>query len=657
MALFNKCLTVPPTSSNIVSREGLISALNRGPGMGAVRLGKNHLRWCDACNLPVLEDRECGRCGGPTKAVDVTPPADSRPAFAHNIKVLRATVDAQFGPGCGDALLESGRVVIMNKVPALDRMDEVIIDGEVVGALRYDMGKGWRFIARMGAAHAIAEKITRSLVICDKGAVRFVRDKKNLMAPGVVDADPAIVYGDEVVVLDTDGEAICSGIARMGGQEMVDSAKGLSVKNRWTDRGPRPRPRAGATWEEAFEANTPMLDRRIGRSSRFIRNVIDEHQLPAVVSFSGGKDSLATWILTKEAGLDLPLLFIDTGLEFNETLEYVRRFAETHDLKVIMELDREDTFLRNVSLFGPPGRDHRWCCKTNKLGPTVRAITRHFPDGVLSFIGQRRYESASRAAKPNVWRNPWVPGQVGASPIQEWTQLHVWLLILSRGVEYNTWYDRGLDRIGCFVCPASDMAELELVKEGCDRYADWEDRLRSYAEERGIPKEWIDFDLWRWRDVPESVLNEMSDMLPPARAAEVMEKVRNIDDGLSMTVDEDGVSAILSRKVDMSAAANLANMLGEVVAFEDDFTVIGVEVRSDGCKVINPSADGLEKVHKVMVKADSCVGCGLCITRCPEGALALIEGRVRVDEGRCVHCGDCLDPCPALTFGLSDFEL
>lgn len=74
----------------------------------------------------------------------------------------------------------------------------------------------------------------------------------------------------------------------------------------------------------------------------------------------------------------------------------------------------------------------RWCCKTNKLGPTVRPIMGKFPGGVLSFIGQRRYESEKRSEKPRVWRNPWVPGQVGAAPIQDWTSMHVWLYTFRR---------------------------------------------------------------------------------------------------------------------------------------------------------------------------------------------------------------------------------
>ena len=50
-----------------------------GEPMPAVRLGKNHLRWCDECNLPVLESMECPLCGRPTREVEITPPIENFP--------------------------------------------------------------------------------------------------------------------------------------------------------------------------------------------------------------------------------------------------------------------------------------------------------------------------------------------------------------------------------------------------------------------------------------------------------------------------------------------------------------------------------------------------------------------------------------------------
>ena len=41
-----------------------------------------------------------------------------------------------------------------------------------------------------------------------------------------------------------------------------------------------------------------------------------------------------------------------------------------------------------------------------------------------------------------------------------------------------------------------------------------------------------------------------------------------------------------------------------------------------------------------------CTGCGACIDVCPVGAMALIEGKARVDEDACTGCEACVHSCP-----------
>lgn len=49
----------------------------------------------------------------------------------------------------------------------------------------------------------------------------------------------------------------------------------------------------------------------------------------------------------------------------------------------------------------------------------------------------------------------------------------------------------------------------------------------------------------------------------------------------------------------------------------------------------------------VMINEDRCNGCGLCITGCHEGALALIDGKAKlVSDHYCDGLGACLPACP-----------
>ena len=635
--------------------------------MAAIRLGKNHLRWCYECNLPILEKEQCPVCGSPTKEVVLTPPGDSRPAFEHDIKLLRDTLDRDYGEGAGKAVIPDDHIVILSKAPSLDRMDEVVIDGEVIASFRYDMGSGWKFVARMQGAYRIGKHYSKGFVVCHPDAVKFVQESKNLMAPGVVDADPDIKFGDEIIIVTPDRKVIATGMAKMTGPEMVESTKGVAVRTRWY----RPEEFNDLTekknsWDAAVKANEPVLKRRIDEATNFIKKTIEKNQLPAIVSFSGGKDSLASLLLTLDAGLKLPVLFVDTGLEFDETVAHVHDVCQRHGLQLIEEKAPTDAFFGNLVYFGPPAKDYRWCCKTNKLGPTVGAINKHFPDGVLSFIGQRKYESEQRNSKPRVWRNPWTPGQVGASPIQNWCAMHVWMYIFYKQEPYNVWYTRGLDRIGCFLCPASDLAEFDVVSGGSSRWGQWNEYLDKYMEERGLPKEWKEFGLWRWKSAPKSIKEEVqrvsgkevSELTKQTKAPEKGPITIKVQDGYSPCVIGYSIEAALSRPIDLEKVRPFTHAITWVVPdkVEGDYLEMGGATLYAEGSIISKSGSELDArrtidhVFQLIMRAEQCVGCGLCAARCRPHALYMEDGKVHIHEDECIFCRECFGPCPSVNF-------
>lgn len=639
--------------------------------MAAIILGKNHLRWCLTCNLPILEKEECPVCGAKTKEMIVTPPSDARPAFPASIDRIREIADLQFGKGVGLALIPDGHLVVLNKAPSIDRMDEVVCDGAILASMKYDIGIGWRLILRMQGAMRAEGVLSKGFVVCDPSAVKFVQDSKNLMAPGVIDAHPDVSDGDEVLIVTPEMKVIATGIAKMSAAGMIAADKGVGVKTRWYKPEEPLVSDVCHTWEEATEANAAAIEKRSSEAIRFIHSTMEKYaDLPAMVSFSGGKDSLATLLLTVDAGLKLPAMFVDTGLEFNETVQHVHETTERHGLQLIEEKAPVDAFFGNVIQFGPPSKDFRWCCKTNKLGPTVKAITTNFPNGVLSFIGQRKYESEARNAKPRIWTNPWTPGQIGASPIQNWCAMHVWLYIFSKKEPFNVWYTRGLDRIGCFLCPASDLAEFEIVAGASDRYPQWDSYLSDFQEKYGLPPEWKKYGLWRWKKAPQSIRDEIKRLTGKDVPELTKRKFEDSDGPLTMRRQEGyapcvigySVEAAVSGPIDLKRLKPFTHALGwSVVLNETDNTleVDYVTFYGEGAiiskaNIKNDADQHMDEAWQLVVRSHQCVGCGLCVARCKPRALYIENGKVEINEDECIYCKDCYGACPAVRFAADD---
>jgi PUA domain protein len=69
-------------------------------------------------------------------------------------------------------------------------------------------------------------------VIVDMGAVGFVTDGADVMAPGIVDADPKIEPGNLIWIADeTHRKPLGVGEALLTGEEMIRQNKGKAIKN------------------------------------------------------------------------------------------------------------------------------------------------------------------------------------------------------------------------------------------------------------------------------------------------------------------------------------------------------------------------------------------------------------------------------------------
>ncbi|MDD1728635.1 MAG: phosphoadenosine phosphosulfate reductase family protein, partial [Methanospirillum sp.] len=247
-----------------------------------------------------------------------------------------------------------------------------------------------------------------------------------------------------------------------------------------------------ADWGEVIRRN---YDRLKDLERAAVRSIKQEMKnFPRVnISFSGGKDSTVALALARKAGVE-EAYFVDTHLEFPETYEFISK------QEVQITLDGGD-FWTGVEKIGPPGKDNRWCCKVVKMAPVRRWMDTLGP--VMTVQGNRWYESFNRAELDLLSNNPHNPNQTNCSPIRSWRAFEVFLYLQWRNIPYNPLYDMGIERIGCWLCPAMLEAEYEILRTVHPELADrWDAFLIAWADKQGLPKEYVTCGMWRWKSPP-----------------------------------------------------------------------------------------------------------------------------------------------------------
>ncbi|WP_075589899.1 glycyl-radical enzyme activating protein [Labilibacter marinus] len=58
--------------------------------------------------------------------------------------------------------------------------------------------------------------------------------------------------------------------------------------------------------------------------------------------------------------------------------------------------------------------------------------------------------------------------------------------------------------------------------------------------------------------------------------------------------------------------------------------------------------EGINPKPEVWINSLKCMGCGTCISQCPEQALGLIEKGVYLNREKCTGCQLCVNPCPTI---------
>ncbi|MFX1318269.1 MAG: phosphoadenosine phosphosulfate reductase family protein [Promethearchaeota archaeon] len=635
-------------------------------------LGPLLLAWCVTCNVPLIRKGRCARCGEMGQPVPVTPPGDARPAFAADRETIIDTISSQFDRSVAQQLIPEDKVVLLNAIPDVDCAEEIIIDGQIIGLHRFRIENlSWEFIPKIEGARRLVQLTEAKQVVIEDSAVPFILKGASLLRPGIKAADDSIQPGEYVIGVTEQGSAILVGIAMMSGPEMKTKERGMAVKKQYKAAPIEPTVLLGGqTWETALAANKNFLHKLETEATSFITQTSRQFKLPVVVAYSGGKDSLAVLLLAQKAltTQTYNVMFINTGIEFPETVDNV--YAVTAQLglenQLLVKNVDKNQFFHVLDLYGFVARDYRVCCKSVKLGPTSQLIETHFPEGCLSLIGQRRYESHRRSASGRVWQNPWVPKQIGASPIHNWTQLMIWLYLFQEKAPYNPLYEKGFERIGCMFCPASNVSELEIIAKMCpSEWQRWSVAAEKLVQKHGLSDKWLKHGFWRWKNPPPKIRDLAQRMKIQLPIANQDQQKKGLTYDFSFvtepTSEEPMVRGQFSQAPDIISAAAFLPALGDVVVdlerniLEVTFQLKGKSVNGtlyeSGLFTLSGSVneETVECFVKAVLRGLLCTACGTCQSLCENNAISLESGQARVDEKECVQCGKCLrGKCPTL---------
>jgi cysteine desulfurase/selenocysteine lyase len=428
------------------------------------------LYWCPVCNIPLLA-KTCA-CKTESIKIDLQQPYDVRPALKGDYELIRNLIQERFGEK-----VTLPNIIVLNKAGGMDRNDLIIANGVRFAWLSFDQSR------RRFSLDIEAEALPWLIGKADRGIVR--------LEDAAVSVPEGRLGGKKIAVKP---QAIEDGvvIVRYKSKYGTGILKGESLKIKELGAVEPAKQLPNPTWNDAVAKNAFHLKNMERTAVREIRQNLSLK--PTInCSFSGGKDSTAVWHIAQKAGVE-KAFFIDTGLEFPETIEFVK--AQNVEF-----ISKAGNFWQAVEKAGPPAKDHRWCCKLLKLNPLKVHLNE--TGECLTVQGNRWYESWNRAELEAVTQNPNNPLQLNISPIRSWRALDVFFYLWLKEVPYNPLYEMGYERIGCYLCPAMLEAEQENMHKTHPEMAKrWDDFLNRWAADRGLPEEFISWGLWRWKELP-----------------------------------------------------------------------------------------------------------------------------------------------------------
>ncbi|NBC19792.1 MAG: phosphoadenylyl-sulfate reductase [Alphaproteobacteria bacterium] len=203
-------------------------------------------------------------------------------------------------------------------------------------------------------------------------------------------------------------------------------------------------------------------------------------ELTYVSSF--GAESAVMLALIADVDPGLPVIFLETGMHFPQTIQYRDRLVDRLGLRDVRNIE-PDTMERER--LDPAGDLHRHdpdaCCELRKVRPLEPAL-----EGFSAWItGRKRFHGGERLALPVFERSG---PRYKVNPLAGWTQSDVDRFFKERNLPRHPLVKQGYPSIGCWPCtrPAQDPRDIRSGrwlgqdKSECGLHVEKEERPRVF---------------------------------------------------------------------------------------------------------------------------------------------------------------------------------
>ena len=229
---------------------------------------------------------------------------------------------------------------------------------------------------------------------------------------------------------------------------------------------------------DRLDTRPRFTDQDAIRLNRMFRGTETEDWLRAVLegSLAGdiamvssfGAESAALLHIVSRIDPSVPVLFLDTGKHFPETLAYRDELAERFGLNLVnlypdlADLQaRDETGLRWS--YDPDG-----CCEIRKVRPLEVALSRFD----ASFTGRKAFQSSTRANLPRFEIDTSdAQGRLKINPLIDWDADRIAAYFEEHDLPRHPLVERGFPSIGCSPC-TRQVAEGEDPRAG--RWSGWD---------------------------------------------------------------------------------------------------------------------------------------------------------------------------------------